>query len=211
MILQIFLNIKLMKRALLVFAIMLVSLQTIAGDTIRVMQYNLLYYDRNTGWCNATNNNVDSKDGYLRDITGYYKPDIFTVNEMNENLKPGQDCAILARVYDAFDNDSPLLNLGSNISSVYYTCEKKTKSLYTTEWSPVTGHNNVSAGADCVLSSLQTDDAWDLDNVGYNFLLSPEIRDYPLFETAGLYRIKATINPAGGDPITFYKEINVIE
>jgi hypothetical protein len=136
---------------------------------------------------------------------------LLTVNEMNENLKPGQDCAILARVYDAFDNDSPLLNLGSNISSVYYTCEKKTKSLYTTEWSPVTGHNNVSAGADCVLSSLQTDDAWDLDNVGYNFLLSPEIRDYPLFETAGLYRIKATINPAGGDPITFYKEINVIE
>lgn len=136
---------------------------------------------------------------------------LLTVNEMNENLKPGQDCAILARVYDAFDNDSPLLNLGSNISSVYYTCEKKTKSLYTTEWSPVTGHNNVSAGADCVLSSLQTDDAWDLDNVGYNFLLSPEIRDYPLFETAGLYRIKATINPAGGDPITFYKEINVVE
>jgi len=86
MILQIFLNIKLMKRALLVFAIMLVSLQTIAGDTIRVMQYNLLYYDRNTGWCNATNNNVDSKDGYLRDITGYYKPDIFTVNEMNGSV-----------------------------------------------------------------------------------------------------------------------------
>lgn len=136
---------------------------------------------------------------------------LLTVNEMNENLKPGQDCAILARVYDAFDNDSPLLNLGSNISSVYYTCEKKMKSLYDAVWTPVTGHNNVSAGADCVLSSLQTDDAWDIDNVGYNFLLSPEISTHQLFETAGLYRIKATINPVDGDPITFYKEINVVE
>lgn len=136
---------------------------------------------------------------------------LLTVNEMNENLRPGQDCAILARVYDAFDNDSPLLNVGINIESVHYTCEKKTKGLYTTEWAPVTGHNNVSAGADCVLSSLQTDDAWDLDNVGYNFLLSPEIRDYPLFETTGLYRIKATINLVDGDPITFYKGINVVE
>lgn len=136
---------------------------------------------------------------------------LLTVNEMNENLKPGQDCAILARVYDAFENDSPLLNIGTNIESVHYTCEKKTKGLYTTEWSPVTGHNNVSAGADCVLSSLQTDDAWDIDSVGYNFLLSPEISTHPLFETAGLYRIKATINPAGGDPITFYKEIKVVE
>jgi endonuclease/exonuclease/phosphatase family metal-dependent hydrolase len=72
-----------MKKTHILFALLVISRILFAGDTIRVMQYNLLYYDKNTGWCNSTNNNVDSKDGYLRDITGSYKPDVFTVNEIN--------------------------------------------------------------------------------------------------------------------------------
>ena len=53
-----------------------------AQDTVKVMQYNLLYYGWTTGWCTSENNNISDKDGYLRKIIGYVKPDIFTVNEM---------------------------------------------------------------------------------------------------------------------------------
>jgi len=62
------------------------ALYASAGDTLRVMQYNLLYYDMNTSWCTSVNNNVNQKDAYLRTITSYYKPDIFTVNEMNGSV-----------------------------------------------------------------------------------------------------------------------------
>ena len=57
-----------------------------AQDTLRVMQYNLLYYGVNTGFCNFTNNNPDVKDAYLRTIIEYVKPDIFTVNEITQTL-----------------------------------------------------------------------------------------------------------------------------
>ncbi len=70
----------------LVFAISLLAKIAFSGDTIRVMHYNLLYYDKNTSFCTSTNNNVDLKDGYLRTITGHYQPDIFTVNEMNGSV-----------------------------------------------------------------------------------------------------------------------------
>ena len=134
-----------------------------------------------------------------------------SVDDMDTNVKPFQALSLLARIYDGFDNDAPLLNDGTNISSVHYTCEKKGKGLYETNWTPVTGHNNVSVDTTSVLSSLQTDDAWDVDNVGYNFIVTPDIRTNPLFTTEGWYRMKVTINLSSGNPITFYKEINVVE
>ncbi|HOY72974.1 MAG TPA: hypothetical protein PLX53_07570, partial [Tenuifilaceae bacterium] len=54
-----------------------------AADTLTVMHYNLMYYDREYEECTAANNNVDSKDEYLRTIIGYARPDILTVNEVN--------------------------------------------------------------------------------------------------------------------------------
>ena len=55
-------------------------------DTITVMQYNLLAYTSNTYiYCNQTNNNITNKDGYIKTITQYVKPDIFTVNEISNN------------------------------------------------------------------------------------------------------------------------------
>ena len=63
--------------------ILLATLCAKGGDTIRVMHYNLLYYDMNTSWCTSINNNVNDKDTYLKTITSHFKPDIFTVNEMN--------------------------------------------------------------------------------------------------------------------------------
>lgn len=61
-----------------------VSLQAMSAskDTINVMVYNLLYYGINIFSCNASNNNVDLKDGYLRTIVSHTRPDIFAVNEM---------------------------------------------------------------------------------------------------------------------------------
>lgn len=56
------------------------------ADTLTVMHYNLMYYDKNYSDCNSTNNNVDSKDGYLRTILGYVKPDILLVNEVNDAI-----------------------------------------------------------------------------------------------------------------------------
>ena len=134
---------------------------------------------------------------------------LVSVIDMNNILKPGQAAALLARVYDAYDNDTPLVNDGSNVESVYYTCEQKTKGLYTPEYAPVEGHNNVSAGTDCVLSALETDDAWDVDQIGYNFALTPDIRTYPLFPTAGSYRIRVKINFESGNPVEFYRDIIV--
>lgn len=130
-------------------------------------------------------------------------------DSMNEEVRRGQAVTLLARIYDAFDNDSPLLNNGTNISSVYYTCEKTGKGLYQKTYMPVVGHNNVSAGADCVLSSLTTDDAWEADSTGYNFVLTPDIRQNTLFDEEGQYRFKVTVNLASGNPIVFYHSVTV--
>ncbi len=49
------------------------------------MHYNLLNYGNNYGDCNNTNNNIDDKNGYLKTIVDYLRPDILTVNEIDEN------------------------------------------------------------------------------------------------------------------------------
>ncbi|NPD47669.1 MULTISPECIES: T9SS type A sorting domain-containing protein [unclassified Lentimicrobium] len=56
-----------------------------AQDTIQIMQYNLLNYGNYYGDCTTSNNNVNSKNGHLRTIIDYVKPDIFTVNELSDN------------------------------------------------------------------------------------------------------------------------------
>lgn len=50
-------------------------------ETIRIMQYNLLNYGNNTGYCNTTNNNVNIKNGYIKTIFDEISPDILTVCE----------------------------------------------------------------------------------------------------------------------------------
>lgn len=54
-------------------------------DTLTVMQYNLLYYGHNTGFCNNNNNSLGMKDPNLRLILDEIQPDIFTVNEIANN------------------------------------------------------------------------------------------------------------------------------
>ena len=52
-------------------------------DTLRIMHYNLLYYGKNTDFCTESNNNVDEKNQEISKLIQYYKPDIFSVNELD--------------------------------------------------------------------------------------------------------------------------------
>ena len=72
-----------MKKVISIYILLTITLSSIAGDTLKIMQYNLLYYDKVTSWCTESNNNVEQKNEYLKTITSFYQPDIFTVNEMN--------------------------------------------------------------------------------------------------------------------------------
>lgn len=54
-------------------------------DTLKVMQYNLLNYGNNTGYCNTTNNNINDKNACIRTILTAYYPDIFTVCEVGRS------------------------------------------------------------------------------------------------------------------------------
>lgn len=148
--------------------------------------------------------NVDQRD--WRIITYFVG-----VVDMDSTAKPGQAITLLARIYDALDNDTPLLNDSFNITNVVYTVEKRTKSIYLKDYTPVLGHENVEAGPDCVLSALTVDDGWDLDGTGYNFILTPSTVANPIFPEPGQYRVKVTVSLNNENPITFYHEIHVNE
>ncbi|MDD4395489.1 MAG: T9SS type A sorting domain-containing protein [Bacteroidales bacterium] len=55
------------------------------ADTIKHMQYNLLYYTTNgVDACNESTNNLDAKDANLKTIIKYVMPDVLTVNEIGK-------------------------------------------------------------------------------------------------------------------------------
>lgn len=64
----------------------------IAQDTLRIMQYNLLYYGKYIYECDQYNNNPDDKNTYLKKIFDYLQPDIIAVNELDgESANPIAD------------------------------------------------------------------------------------------------------------------------
>lgn len=65
--------------------LMMLSLNSIANDTITIMQYNLLYYGLNNNWCNESNNNVEQKNHFIRTILDEIKPHILTVCEFADD------------------------------------------------------------------------------------------------------------------------------
>ena len=74
-----------MKKIYLLFLILIIFGYTndyYAQDTVTVLHYNLLNYGLPVYGCDNNNNNPDDKDAYLRSITAYLRPDIFSVNEM---------------------------------------------------------------------------------------------------------------------------------
>ncbi|MDX9694281.1 MAG: T9SS type A sorting domain-containing protein [Bacteroidales bacterium] len=96
------------KRFFLV-SIVLISIYAKAQDTLKVMHYNLLYYGKNTSYCTSVNNAVDAKNGYLKTIIKYVKPDIFSVNELDGNNS-----------YPMTDDATYLLNNALNVDGVDY-------------------------------------------------------------------------------------------
>ncbi|MBQ9873650.1 MAG: hypothetical protein IJM30_04215 [Thermoguttaceae bacterium] len=128
-----------------------------------------------------------------------------------EKVFTGQSVTILARIFDAFDESAPLLNDGNNVVSVRYACYYDSNGLFAETSEPIPGRENVDAGTDCVLEALQTSDAWTVDQVGYNFVLTPDVRTSNLFEKPGRYRIKVVITLAEGNPIVFYVPLDIVE
>ena len=75
-----------MKKFLLV--LLLIALFSVVygqTETIKVMQYNLMYYGQNTSYCTTSNNNINAKNAAIRTILTEYYPDIFTVCEMGKS------------------------------------------------------------------------------------------------------------------------------
>ena len=57
------------------------------ADTIRMMQYNLMYYTTSSpSDCNTSGNYMDEKDKNLRAIIDYVLPDVFCVNEIGSSM-----------------------------------------------------------------------------------------------------------------------------
>lgn len=77
-----------MKRAVLFFLFLCLLIFSHAQDTLRMMQYNLMYYTNTSGIsdCNQTTNNLNTKDAALREIFHYVLPDVFCVNEIGSNV-----------------------------------------------------------------------------------------------------------------------------
>lgn len=74
-----------MRRVLLIWLVAN-GIQVFAQDTIRLMHYNLLNYRNGTAQCDGSTNNATTKDGYLKTIVKFVKPDLFTCNELGSNL-----------------------------------------------------------------------------------------------------------------------------
>lgn len=94
-----------------------------AQDTIKMMQYNLLYYGETTSWCTSTNNDIDTKAGYIAEIIDHTLPDIFTVNEMGSSQHAvghliGNALNFNGRNY--YNVAAILNNDGSNIINMMY-------------------------------------------------------------------------------------------
>ena len=71
---------------LLVGLFLSLSVLAFSQDTLKIMQYNLLYYGKDIYDCDQTTNNIDDKNAALRTIIEYARPDIFCVNEMDASL-----------------------------------------------------------------------------------------------------------------------------
>lgn len=55
------------------------------SDTLRITTYNLLNYGNTTTYCTSSNNDIGTKDGYLKTVLQHLQPDVLMVNEMGCN------------------------------------------------------------------------------------------------------------------------------
>jgi len=99
---------------------LLFFINSFSQDTIKILQYNLLYYGLNNDYCNSNNNDIVDKTNYLKQIISYSKPDIFAVNEIND--KENVQDYLLGNVF--------LLNDFQNYSRAEITHQYLTDQIY---------------------------------------------------------------------------------
>lgn len=73
-----------MKKIAFLIGLLMFFFRVYSIDTLNVMHYNLLYFGKYTDFCTQENNNTFTKLSYLETIVSFYKPDIFTVNELDD-------------------------------------------------------------------------------------------------------------------------------
>lgn len=129
----------------------------------------------------------------------------------NDQVYLGQGVTILARIYDSFDSTSLLLAKDDRVQEVRYSCRYVSKGLFDETVEPVPGHEDVVVPVESVLEAAQRSDAWTRDDVGYTFALTPDIREYPLFERAGKYVFQITIALKDANPVVFYVNVEAVE
>jgi len=106
-------------RLFIVLTLILYGMSIHAQDSLKLMHYNLLYYGKNTDHCNSFNNNIDEKNTDLSKIINYYKPDIFSVNELD-----GEGAAPIE------DDETYLLNNALNTKDINYYKKVPFESIY---------------------------------------------------------------------------------
>jgi len=106
-------------RFFFVITLILSGMTIHAQDSLKLMHYNLLYYGKNTDHCNSFNNDIDEKNADLREIIHYYKPDIFSVNELD-----GEGAAPIE------DDETYLLNNALNTGDINHYKKVPFESIY---------------------------------------------------------------------------------
>ena len=121
------------------FRVWLMVIFTMAGlscvraqDTIRMMQYNLMYYTNNSGIsdCNSVTNNLDTKDQHIKTIFQYVQPTVLCVCEMGSQTQYADRLLNNAINTDGIDyyRRGPLTNQsgGTIANMIYYDSRKLT-------------------------------------------------------------------------------------
>lgn len=120
-----------MKTLLQTLALILLNIAATSQDTVKVMVYNLLYYNYNNSYCNESNNNITLKNQYLRTIVSYVSPDIFGVNEVS-GAGPASSQMILDSILNTggitWYSKASYVNSNNStlISTIYYDSRKFT-------------------------------------------------------------------------------------
>ena len=116
-----------MKHLFLAF-LLLLTFYAYSNDTIVVMQYNLLYYGQNNNWCNDQNNDLGTKNLYIRTILNEVKPDILTVCEFGKDealLDVFLDNNLNVNGINSWKSSSVINNANSNIiNAIFYNSDK---------------------------------------------------------------------------------------
>jgi exonuclease III len=119
-----------MKSLTLTFFIFCFTLYSFCfADTIRMMQYNMMYYSTSapTG-CNTSGNYLNDKDKNLKTIVDYVLPDVFCVNEIGSNISYTN--RVLNNVMNSngrnYYSHCPLTNYSSSdiVNMMYYDSRK---------------------------------------------------------------------------------------